>query len=263
MKPAVVGSAVAVAVITIGAAVYMGDHADEPQKHDLPYTNVWSADDGVDMFSRERELVRATAESARLVYDAGLEYAYPGYREAITAGDINISFRHNRGEKGEAWFDYPNTITNFNYISEYSEDDRTVTATICQYVLPTEGVTTKSASHSNFYDDLFALDIRLDRVANDPGRAGPPDREPTIENSTAGRTPNWNVFEGWKISRITTDKVNRPQSCVDWYQQQLPGLTTKKVSADGIFIDTPPEFEVPPRPISIQYPEWIERPKGA
>ena len=56
---------------------------DRTTQPDVLYSNVWSADSDVDLFSRGAELIRATYEAGIYATYVGADDSYPGYRGAV------------------------------------------------------------------------------------------------------------------------------------------------------------------------------------
>ncbi|MGO4615640.1 hypothetical protein AB4305_14795 [Nocardia sp. 2YAB30] len=236
-----------------------------PQESSIPYANVWSADPGIDLFSREAELVRAAHESGWLVYNAGTNYAYSGYPEAVSelagrepTGDLERDsasgylFTHGKGTQSGDWLKDANE-TDYSHITALTAAGNSVTATVCRYVVPTGGVSS-SAERSEFARDMSVIEIRLENSSNDPGLPGVADRAPDQHDPAARRPPTWNVFGRWNVTSIRREFNTDPPGCRTWFQQRLPWLKNEPGSPTLQFPDS---FTVPAQPVAIQYPEWI------
>ena len=103
----------------------------------------------------------------------------------------------------------------------------------------------------------MAFRVELERTDDDPGQPGVPDADAAEQDPRAHRVPTWNVFEGWKVTklhylrRLNGDVI--PQGCTDWWQQQFPAFAP---NASGNLVP-PAGFEPPTMPVAVQYPEWI------
>ncbi|MGV9611363.1 hypothetical protein [Nocardia xishanensis] len=237
-----------------------------PPESSIPYANVWSADTGIDLFSREAELVRATHESGWLVYNAGMDYAYDGYAEAVSelasrepTGDLERDseagylFTHARDSKNTDWPRSANE-TQYSHITSYTAAGSSITATVCRYVVPTEGVT-GSADRTEFARNMSVVEIQLANSSNKPGRAGLANRDPNSHDPAARRPPQWNVFGSWKITSIRRVHYVDPEGCEKWFRQRIPGLEGPKPGSKNLTITT--DVKIPPQPVEAQYPEWI------
>ncbi|KAF0961335.1 hypothetical protein MLGJGCBP_05614 [Rhodococcus sp. T7] len=219
----------------------------------VQYSNVWSADQGVDLLGRGAELVRASYEAGDYTAFVGLENSYPGFGRAVGGeahhGDPDIEYFMTALE---AENDTQAPGTSFAHITAYETTENSVAATVCNYyVFPQNGANI-SLNPLN-----MAFRVELERTADDPGQPGVPDTDPAVQDPRAHRVPTWNVFEGWKITRLhylrRLDGDVIPQGCTDWWQQQFP---TFAANASGNLVP-PPGFEPPTMPVAVQYPEWI------
>ena len=48
----------------------------------VAWANIWSAEQGIDIFSRSGELVRGTVEAGYIAQIYGVEASFPGYRDS-------------------------------------------------------------------------------------------------------------------------------------------------------------------------------------
>ncbi|MDV7243075.1 MULTISPECIES: hypothetical protein [Rhodococcus] len=223
------------------------------QPPEILYTNVWSADPGIDLLSRNAELVRATYEAGELTSFVGLEKSYSGFADAVGG-----PARRGNPDKDDfsTWLEPEDTRqvagTNFTHLTDWATTDSQVGATVCTYALFTE-----PAPNMTLNPLSVAFRIELERTDEEPGQAGIPDTDPAQEDPRAHRVPTWNVFDGWKITkllylRLLTDDVI-PQGCTDWWRQQFPAFTENPSGT----LAAPPGFEPPTMPVAVQYPEWI------
>ncbi len=138
------------------------------------------------------------------------------------------------------------------YIADFATTDSRVAATVCSYELFSEPRPNITLNPLN-----AAFRVELERTAADPGQPGIPDTDPAQQDARANRVPTWNVFEGWKITKLhylrRLDGDVIPQGCTDWWQQQFPAFAA---NASGNLVP-PPGFEPPTMPVAVQYPEWI------
>ncbi|QDQ89714.1 hypothetical protein FND50_02250 [Rhodococcus sp. WB9] len=223
------------------------------QDREVLYSNVWSADQGVDLFGRGAELVRASYEAGDYTAFVGADNSYPGFTRAVGGeahhGDSDIEyFMTSLGVQN----DTQAPGTSFAHITAFESTGASVTATVCNYhVFPENGANIS-------LDPLnMAFRVELARTADDPGQAGVPDTDPAQQDSRAHRVPTWNVFEGWKITKLRylrrMDGDVIAQGCTDWWQQRFPAFAP---NAAGNLVP-PAGFEPPTMPVAVQYPEWI------
>ncbi|WP_213574817.1 hypothetical protein [Rhodococcus sp. USK13] len=224
------------------------------QDREVLYSHVWSADPGVDLFSRGAELVRATYEAGEYTAFVGLENSYPGFGRAVRGeahhGDPDIEY-FMTSLKVQTETQAPGTI--FGHITAYQSTETSVAATVCHYYLFPENDTTNISLNPL----SMAFSFELERAGVDAGPAGIPDTDPARKNPRAHRVPTWNVFGDWKITRLhylrelNGDVI--PRGCTDWWRQQFPAFTENPSGT----LAAPPGFEPPTMPVAVQYPEWI------
>ncbi|WP_405166541.1 hypothetical protein OG203_16470 [Nocardia sp. NBC_01499] len=244
------------AVATVGTGVSACDQ-EEPSKPDPSYSNVWSADHGIDLFSRGAELIRAAHESGWIVSHVGINNAYSGYREALAPPDndhnMDVLFTEVApDESAEYWLQTKET--HHSHITAYSADDKTVTATVCRYVVPEDSVGASGSDLRDFTSNMSVVDIRLENATGNAGKPGIADRDPNQHDPAAHRPPRWNVFGDWKITKIKKNLDSDPEGCRTWFQQQIPGLIAEP---DSKTLKLSPTVQIPPQPVAVQYPEWI------
>jgi hypothetical protein len=244
----------ATTILVTGCTPNVGGEADSvEQPPTILYTNVWSADTGVDLAQRGPELVRSAYEAADYTRFVGQAHSFPGYPEAVGGPT-----RHGNPDKEEffTWLepdeDEQIPLTNFLHITAYDETDPGIGATVCSYNLHADPGPNFSVEGLN-----AAFRVEMERTADDPGQPGVPDTDPAQQDPRAHRVPTWNVFEGWKITKLhylrRLDGDVIPEGCTDWWQQQFP---TFAANASGNLVP-PPGFEPPTMPVAVQYPEWI------
>ncbi len=224
------------------------------QEPAISYTHVWSADQGIDLFSRGAELIRGTFEAGYLTQFVGVGKSYPGYTEAV--GEP-ASWRDENKSERWVWSEpdpYVKMIkpgTYYSHIVNYSASDTQITADVCSYGL--------SVAHSSHPDSPWVLDdsaqVQLTNIGNTPGLPGIPDDDPAGHATSGHRSPNWNIFDSWHVTRIKKYADGAiPAACADWWIQQFPTFSR---SPDGNFVTSPPDFQIPIHPVAVQYPEWI------
>jgi len=221
---------------------------------EILYSNVWSADSGLDLFSRGAELVRATFEAGEYTYFVGLDKSYPGFREAVGG-----PARHDDPDKSDlmTWAVPANSkqrpATVFEHITDFTATQTNVSATVCRYML---------YPGDEFNATLNPLDeasrIELSNSAESAGLPGSADSRYDSQDPHAHRPPTWNAFGTWKIDKIRWTKTvageSIPNGCVDWWQQRFPTFTEK---TEQNVLSGPEGFVAPTQPVAIQYPEWI------
>lgn len=217
------------------------------------YNDVWSADEGIDLFSRGAELVRATEEARIYARYVGMQNSYPGFEEAL-----GPEFRRNKqienfvaGPLGIRQRPY----TNFDHMTDYSATSTNVSATVCSYFLyPVKRHPENRTENGSLFALKTAARIRLVNTAEDAGAAGIPDTSSSRKDPRAHRVPDWNVFGSWHIEELQFWPVfDRPLGCAEWWEQQFPTFSR----ADDNYVIPPPGFEAPLMPVAPQYPEWI------
>ncbi|MFC9432982.1 hypothetical protein [Nocardia sp. NPDC057030] len=217
---------------------------------ELLNSNVWSADPGVDLFSRGAELVRAAVEAGDITLFAGIGASFPGYAAAINGprqvGDDAI----DSGFVSDSKTLPQSKRTEYLHITSYAEEGRTVSANVCRFYLRAEPV---PGAESN--DHTFCEGVMLENSSADAGTSGQRDESVSDHAAQARRLPTWNVFGTWKIKKLKLlSFADIPDSCIEWWRQQFPMLTqigiTKSFAASP---DSPP----PIKPVAVQYPEWI------
>ncbi len=218
----------------------------------IPYTHVWSADAGTDLFSRGAELVRGTAEAGYYTRYVGVDRSYPGYNKAVGAP---VSWHNEDKTETLVWSDVndpakPGLWTFYDHITNYAANDSHITADVCSYNVP------EAAGKSNgpwVLND--SVRIQLTNTEKTPGAPGIPDDSLDRRAANGHRSPNWNIFGTWQVTHIKRYTVDtNPAACVDWWLQQFPGFAR---SPYGNFVTSPPDFQRPNHPVAVQYPEWI------
>jgi hypothetical protein len=215
----------------------------------IPYNHVWSADDGIDLFSRGAELVRAAQETRVYGYYVGIENSYAGFADAL-GPDLRRNKQIDHIEADDLARARQRPHTNFEYMTDYSSTSKSVSATVCGYLtFPGKRKPENSRMSLNTVHR-----IRLVNTAEAPGAAGIPDAEASRNDPRAHRRPNWNVFSTWRIVELQSwQESDLPGHCADWWQQQFPTFTR----SENNYMHSPPGFELPPMPVAPQYPEWI------
>ncbi|ATL66635.1 hypothetical protein CRH09_10865 [Nocardia terpenica] len=225
----------------------------------IPYANVWSADSGVDLFSRGAELVRATVEAGGLAAYVGADRSYPGYARAV-AGLTAATENQAQPDPGVVQYvssrpHDPNLrmhpSTGYFYITAYSASDTRVSATVCSYAVRPEPLPNED---NRFVGGGFQ--VELDNTGSNPGQPGIADRDPNAHDPRAHLPPQWDVFGTWKVTtiRVPVSRGDDQPECLPWYQQQFPTFT--KVP-DYNYLQAPPGYQAPHHPVAPQFPEWI------
>ncbi|MGN5240185.1 hypothetical protein [Rhodococcus sp. SJ-3] len=178
--------------------------------------------------------------------------SFPGYREAIgypDNADRDIAAGVQSGNTEE------NRVGEFtvNYhITELIESHTEVTANVCDDIVHAETI-----DHDRITGHGFSWTVSLHNTADTPGLPGIVDTDRANHDPRARRTPNWNVFGTWKITRFTPQGLNAAPggadpACKSWWLANHP---------DALNIDSDYTFRapgvVPGVPRAPQYPEWI------
>lgn len=243
----------------------------------VPYSVVWSGASGVDLASRPAELVRASIESGRMAQWAGVDYAFPGYADALS----NVT--KYSGLFGSTWqkphkygsFDGPRTNLYMAHIGEMTHTADRVTATVCAFErsdltrhkpiptpVPPNYYVGTSVPHET---QPVTYTLELLRSSSAPDQpTGLPDHSVTEHDPRGAKVPSWNVFGDWKIHVMDSDRMGdyTQPPCVAWWARVFPGWSAPA--------NAPWDF-APPYPVKdwtaatgvhglpINYPEWIER----
>ncbi|MEV4237994.1 hypothetical protein AB0J47_22770 [Nocardia sp. NPDC049737] len=245
-----------VAVLVLSASCSTTDDAKQmpatPTRTNLELINsdVWSADPGVDLFSRGAELVRATVESGDLTLFGGIDVAFPGYAAAFESPhdpgnyDIESTFYSDHGTLPQQ------RRTEYLHITSYVADSHRVSAVVCRfYTRPGAIPGEESSAHT------FCQGVALENSGTDAGAHGR--RDESVENDTAGggRVPAWNVFGTWRIKKIKfLGGDETPDSCFTWWSEKFPYLI--RIGARR-FYEVAPGATMPTESLAKQYPEWI------
>ncbi|WP_227979303.1 hypothetical protein [Nocardia spumae] len=241
-------------ILAVGcSSTKQSSHAEHTQPEPaIPYTHVWSADRGVDLFSRGAELVRGTYEAGRYTRYVGVDRSYPGYNRAVGAP---VSWHNEDKSERLVWSEIndpanPGRWTFYNYITNFSASETQISADVCSYVIP---------SAAGKPDSPWVLDdstqIQLTNTGKTPGPPGIPDGNQPGHATSGHWSPTWNIFGSWQVTRIK-NYVNyaNPDACMDWWIQQFPTFTRPP---HGKFVTSPPDYQPPIHPVAVQYPEWI------
>lgn len=227
----------------------------------IPYTFVWSADPGVDLFSRGSELVRATDEAARYTLFVGVAKSYTGYAQAVSDLTTKYDFADNpdgqiaRNVARTPW--HPNDMrpeTVYSHITAFTESDAKVTAIVCDYE-----VTPNQSSHDSAQRVVSGgTAIELENTNSAPGKPGIANRDPSHQDPRAHIPPQWDIFGSWKVTNISTplDGKSSRAECIPWLEQQFPGFA-KIPSNPYNFLQSPPGYKEAHHPVAPQFPEWI------
>lgn len=220
-------------------------------EQNVPYSQVWSAEPGIDLFGRGAELVRASLEAGQYAALYSIGTTFPGYLESF--GD------RRRIDGSEIWTDLvPNGSGNGGagpwttryHIADLTETPTEITAEVCDDEDKTTSVTRPEQSWVG-----FSWVVSLRNTGDTPGLPGIPDTSPETSDPRARRVPDWNVFDSWRITQLRTggrDRNTAAPACTDWWLQRYPGSTT----VDG-YVHIPAGTVTPGLPVAQQYPEWI------
>ncbi|AYM42818.1 hypothetical protein BKG75_25180 [Mycobacteroides chelonae] len=228
-----------------------------------PFSFVWSADAGVDIFSRPAELIRATQEALDLTHIYGPEKTFPGYLKAIGGPkdprDPDYQFETTSQSTGGGWATTNNSpMTNYRHITDLtvSAEGKNIGAYVCVLrILSPDNDAFGTGPQSGSVGT--ATRFELSSISPDQVQSAV-DKSPDVQDPRAEMPPTWDVFTGWhitKIDQLLSDKV--PSSCGDWFHQRLPFL----VQTPGHGTVHPPNggsFQMPREPVKPQFPEWIK-----
>ncbi|MFZ2528416.1 MAG: hypothetical protein WAX14_12285 [Rhodococcus sp. (in: high G+C Gram-positive bacteria)] len=229
------------------------DTTARPPEQSVPYSQVWSAEPGIDLFSRGAELIRASVEAGNYASYYSLGTTFPGYSDAV-GGPMRFDrdkilpalVPDGRGSNEPK----PRTIR--YHIATLVESPSELIADVCDR---REHPTERTASSTSPVG--FAWVVKLSNSAGRPGRPGIPDADPDSSDPRALRVPDWNVFGEWRITELHAGGRNwtgsAPHECTDWWLQRSPGSYS---IPDGNVL-MPAGAVIPGAPVAPQYPEWI------
>lgn len=229
---------------------------DHPQEPAIPHSHIWSADEGVDLLSRGAELVRGTYEAGRYTRYVGVDRSYPGYNQAVGAP---VSWHDEDKSERWVWSEIndpanPGRWTFYDHITNYSASDTQIFADVCSYVIPSAA---GKPDYPWVLDD--STQIQLTNTGTTPGLPGIPDDDQLGHAANGHRSPTWNIFGSWQVTRIKKyENYANPEACTNWWVQQFPTFAR---SPYGNFVTSPPDFQLPVHPVAVQYPEWIGPPE--
>lgn len=221
----------------------------------IPYTNVWSTDPGIDLFSRGAELVRAAAEAGVYSQYVGVDGSYPGYAQAVAA--LTDEEERTLDPAMEQWVSRrppypanPTPGTIYQHITAYSASDTKVSAIVCSYGVDPDPKPPQPKQ------DYFGggLSIELEIHNWDKGNPGIANPDPDHHDPRAQRPPRWNVFDRWKVTKISSATAGERPECLSWYQQKFPSFA-KDPKFDRLLV--PAGYVWPHQPVAQQFPEWI------
>ncbi|MEE2056069.1 hypothetical protein [Rhodococcus artemisiae] len=227
-------------------------HSPATPELQIAYTNSWSAEPSIDLFSRGSELVRASLEAGWQTSNYTFEDSFPGYREAIgypgkVNRDITWIVQSENTEKNRV-----GEFTARYHITELIESPTEITANVCEDFVYAETKTYDTPARHG-----FSWTVALRNTSDTPGLPGIVDTDPDEHDPRARRTPGWDVFGTWKITRLTPDSLDNEQNladpaCTTWWLTNHPD--TLRVVDHFTFR---PPGTVPGVPRTPQYPEWI------
>ncbi len=230
----------------------------KPKSPAVAYSEVWSGDPGVDLFSRTAELIRATMEAGDLALHVGAEQSYPGYVSA--ASELTHKYE-SMSEPDMAEYRYvevrPDTrdemvpSTKYRHIAALSATGQTVSATVCGYDVWPQSMPNEDDRHQG-----GGVRIELRNTTSDPGLPGIANKNPNSHDPRASIPPAWNVFGTWKVTQITRSlsAAEYPAECLPWYEQQFPTFTK---APKYNYLIAPQGYVASHHPVVQQFPEWI------
>lgn len=196
-------------------------------------TIVWSAEPGIDLFSPEATVVRAAIEARQVALATSLAESYPGYENAVDP-DTRAYFAE------KSWTSWPEYGTAYHHIANLDPTDEGFVAHVC---LQLSGIASLKDDNS-FYRTLSPafLTSTLTIESSDAGTnppSGPPSAAPTETEIPHWQAPNFDVFEGWKLSFGPPFGTDHAAVCTAWghpLAPDAPSEGTRSVSSE-----TPPE----------------------
>ncbi|NLE80709.1 MAG: hypothetical protein GX610_14220 [Rhodococcus sp.] len=215
-----------------------------------PYSHVWSAEPGIDLFSRNAELIRGSVEAGFYAYNYSIGTTFPGYLDAVSssprrrAWQIQPDFIPSGPGEGSR---RPATV--HQHLATVTETDGTITADVCQYLEYPEGTIHPGGRIGHEWY------VSLKNYGPSAGLAGIPDPDPDTADPRALRVPDWNIFGTWHITDLNVGGRNWRSAvpeCTNWWHQRFPDGTTAES-----YVLMPKGTPRPGSPVAQQYPEWI------
>ncbi|WP_306361024.1 hypothetical protein [Nocardia sp. CC227C] len=212
----------------------------KPPQQVCDATMVWSAEPGIDLYTPEATLIRATDEADLIALYAGLDYSYPGYAAALMDPT-----RLERYEEGEGHRTVFGTLR--SHVWQIQPNANGFHAELC-------GLNNESAATSPGAPELSRPNNRGGYQGIDFVRTGAAVETPVTATPYAPapdrlhwQAPTYNVFDGWTVSFETGEDPEAAARCDAWALSLFPDLPAGL--GDSTPLDTPPV----PQPA---YPGW-------
>ncbi|NNH72963.1 hypothetical protein HLB23_24405 [Nocardia uniformis] len=200
---------------------------------------VWSAEPGIDLYSSEATLVRATDEADLIALYVGLDHSYPGYAAALA--DPNRAKRYEAGEVRRTVVG--TLLTHVQQIDPTSDGFRAEYCTLINESASTSPGDNRWIGAMNRGDSIAAEFTRTSTTSEAPDTATPyapaPDR-------LHWQAPTYNVFDGWTVTFGTGEDPAARARCDAWALSLYPNAPER---GDPILLQAPPA----PQPA---YPGW-------
>ncbi|MCZ8378286.1 hypothetical protein O6P37_05365 [Mycobacterium sp. CPCC 205372] len=171
-----------------------------PELNELTF--VWDAEKDIDLTAGAAVVARAYTESYYLAYLTGNQkYLYPGFSESVDAENRQL---WPASDKTRTWVG-----TARHHIIGITRADRNVTATACAYLYGTGEFVAEGAGYAanvggnpEASTGIYPLRISL-RAPEDAGEPLPP-------QAGTGRTPQEDVFDGWRVTGFQFEYLAKP-----------------------------------------------------
>ncbi|MCK0093387.1 hypothetical protein MWU77_21640 [Rhodococcus sp. F64268] len=225
--------------------------SEPPADPPLPFTNSWSAEPDIDLFSRGAELVRASIEAGIHASFFSVSESFPGYSDAIGYQHVNYNEIADTVARGRPRGGWISDLTYLYHIAEITETPTSIIAEVCD-----EPVTVDPYISDHRVKHGFSWIVALTNTGGAAGLPGVVDTDPDGSDPRARRVPDWNVFGAWNITQLRTGgrdastAIAHP-ACTEWWLERHPG---SEVLGNYTFS---PAGEIPGEPRLPQYPEWI------
>lgn len=208
-------------------------------------TMVWSAESGIDLFSIEGTLARATYESVAIGWMLGLDYAYIGFAASSNSAPGGPLYSLFRPETGDG----PFVGTVHGHIQQIIPTDAGFDVISCLLTagldVSVDGKYGPSGLTNGGGQELRSRFIRVDdRPSSDPSIARSP------ADGLRWEAPTDNRFAGWKIEGlIDIDPITSGTGRCDQWARSLYPDTPPVIMRDAYANDDPP-------PVQPAYPGW-------
>lgn len=241
------------------AATEKSSDSKPPTDFEIRYSHVWSAAQGIDLFSRGAELVRATREAEWYSNFVGRKNSYPGFEQAYPAWDDPLNTSDNlmplKPPRRSLKSGPPAGRTYYMHLVNLIQDDHKVSATFCDYHVDPQIDWYEYPEDQGQYKFGGTIDVQLTNGDAEPGHPGKVDTNPDTTDPNSHMPPKRDIFQNWNITRFYARAYqDSSKECGDWLHKQFPAFET---SSNGGYL-LPTREQIPTAPSRPQFPDWID-----